>query len=142
MLTNLFLFAQVVKEKGENAAAPEGIQGFLANNQMIFLIAIMMAFFFLIILPAQRRQRKEQANLLANLKKNDEVITTSGIIGIVAHIKEGGNEVTLKIDDNARIRILRSSVAQIIKKDEPAKEATPAVPPTTMPGDTNIKPSV
>ena len=137
MLTTLFLFADEEAKK----APPEGIQGFLANNPMIFLIAFMMAFFFLIILPAQRRQRTEAANLLANLKKNDEVITTSGIIGVVTHIKEGGNEVTLKIDDNARIRILRSSVAQIVKKDEPAKEGTPAVPPTTPAADTNIKPT-
>src|ERR1019366_4307334 len=123
MLTTLFLFAD---EELKKAAPPEGIMDFLRNNPMIWLIGIMMLFFFLVILPNQRRQRKEQADLLANLKKNDEVITTSGIIGIVAHIKEGGNEVTLKIDDNARIRILRTSIAQIMKKDEPAPTTPPA----------------
>ena len=37
---------------------------------------------------------------MTNLKKNDEVVTAAGIIGVVTHIKEGADEVTLKIDDN------------------------------------------
>jgi hypothetical protein len=53
----------------------------------------------------------------------------------VANIKEGGNEVTLKIDDNARIRVLKSSIAQILKKDEPAPSGAPTPP------NTNIKPT-
>jgi preprotein translocase subunit YajC len=131
MLTSFILFAQ------ENAkdAAPESGFGSLFSNPMLPILAVMVIFFFLVILPAQRRQKRDQENLLANLKKNDEVVTTSGIIGIVANIKEGGNEVTLKIDDNARIRVLRTSIAQIVKKDEPAPAAA------TTPPSTGIKPT-
>ena len=102
------------------------------GGMMIPMVLIMAAFFFLIILPAQRREKKQRETVMSNLKKNDEVITTAGIIGIVQNIKENGDEVTLKIDDNgARIRVLKSSIARIVPKDEPA----------AAPSDTNAKPT-
>ena len=132
MFSSLILFAQV--EEAEKKVTPEGIGAFFSNPIMPILV-VMVLFFFLIILPAQRKQKKEQASIMDNMKKNDEVVTASGIIGIVAHIKEGGDEVTLKIDDNARIRVLKSSIVRIVKKDEPAKDGT-------MPAaNTNIKPT-
>lgn len=121
MLTSLILFAQEESKKGQ-----EGIGG-LFQNPIVPILLVMVAFFFLIILPAQRRQRKEQEALMAGLKKNDEVVTAAGIIGIVANINDTGDQVTLKIDDNARIRVLKSTIVRILKKDEPAKDA--ATPP-------------
>ena len=132
MLNALILFAQ--EDEAVKKAAPEGIGAFFSNPIMPILV-VMVLFFFLIILPAQRRQKKEQASIMGNMKKNDEVVTASGIIGIVANIKEGGDEVTLKIDDNARIRVLKSSIVRIVKKDEPAKDVT------TPAANTNIKPT-
>jgi preprotein translocase subunit YajC len=129
MMSSLILFAQAV-EKGKEGAPEGGLGGFF-SSPMMPILAVMVVFFFLVILPAQRKQKKEQENLLANLKKNDEVVTMSGIIGVVANIKEGSDEVTLKIDDNARIRILRSSIARIVKKDEPAPVAAPTPTPST-----------
>jgi preprotein translocase subunit YajC len=132
MLNALILFAQADDEVKK--VTPEGIGAFFSNPIMPILV-VMALFFFLIILPAQRRQKKEQADIMGNMKKNDEVVTASGIIGIVANIKEGVDEVTLKIDDNARIRVLKSSIVRIVKKDEPAKDGT------TPATNTNIKPT-
>ena len=39
---------------------------------------------------------------MTNLKKNDEIVTHAGIIGVVANIKD--DEITLKIDDNATMQ--------------------------------------
>ena len=133
MLSSLILFADEEVKKG-----PEGLGG-LMSNPIFPILIVMVLFFFLIILPAQRRQKKEQESVMSNLKKNDEVVTASGIIGIVSHIKETGDEVTLKIDDNARIRVLKSTIVRILKKDEPAKEGTP--PATPPAANTNIKPN-
>ena len=126
MLYAFLLFAQ----EPEKQAPPEvGI----FSNPMILLPILFAIFFFTIILPNQRKQKKEAESLMSGLKKNDEVITASGIIGIVAHIKESGDEVTLKIDDNARIRVLKSSIVRIVKKEEPKDAA--AIP------NTGIKPA-
>jgi preprotein translocase subunit YajC len=130
MLYALILFAQKEVEKG----VPVEPTNFL-QNPMFLMIGLMVLFFFVVILPAQRKQRKEAEAIMSGLKKNDEVVTSSGIIGIVANIKEGGEEVTLKIDDNARLRVLKSSIVRIINKKE---EAAPAAGTTP---DTNIKPT-
>jgi preprotein translocase subunit YajC len=110
MLHAVLLFAQDAAPKAAPDAAP-----FWAS--FMPLILIMLAFVFLIVLPARRRERMQRELLFNALKKDDEVITTSGIIGIVANIKD--NEVTLKVDEssNVRLRVLRSSIAQILPKE-------------------------
>lgn len=133
MLNSLILFAQ------DAAAKPEGGgEGSIFSNPIILLPILFMLFYFVVILPQQRRQRKEQDALMSGMKKNDEVVTAAGIIGIVANIKEGEDEVTLKIDDNTRMRVLKSSIVRIKKKEE----ASPApASPAAAPVDTNIKPT-
>jgi preprotein translocase subunit YajC len=101
---------------------------------MVLALGLMILFFFIVILPAQRKQKREAEAISSTLKKNDEVITTSGIIGVVHMIKD--EEVVLKIDDNARIRVLKSTIARIVKKDD-AKDAAAPAPAA----DTNIKPN-
>jgi preprotein translocase subunit YajC len=93
---------------------------------MIPFLIMMVLFFFFIIMPARRRERQQRESLFANLKKNDEVVTMSGIIGIVANIHPTKDEVTLKVDEssNLRIRVLRSSIARIMGPEDAAKEGT------------------
>jgi preprotein translocase subunit YajC len=71
------------------------------------------------------RQKREAAALLANLKKNDKVVTAAGIIGVVVSIKENENEVTLRVDDtsNSRVTVLRSSITSILNP-QPAAQPT------------------
>jgi preprotein translocase subunit YajC len=87
-------------------------------SMLLPIILIFGAFYFLIILPAQRKERKQREALFTALKKNDEVVTAGGIIGVVQNIKD--DEVLLKIDDNAKMRVLKSSITRIIPKDTPA----------------------
>ncbi len=79
-------------------------------KNMIVMMAVAFAFFYFIILRPQRRERAKQKDKLESLKKNDRVVTIGGIIGTIANFSEDGNEVTLKLDDNARIKMLRNSV--------------------------------
>jgi preprotein translocase subunit YajC len=50
-------------------------------------LAIGLVFYFLIIRP-QGKARKRAAEVLAALKKNDEITTAGGIIGRVKEIRE------------------------------------------------------
>ena len=100
--------------QAEKDVPAEGMPAWLQFLPPIVIIAL---FFFLIILPAQRREKKQRETLSSSLKKNDEVITSAGIIGVVQNIKPDEDEVTLKIDDNVRIRVLKSSIVRIKSKD-------------------------
>ena len=50
-------------------------------------VAIGLVFYFLILRP-QSQARKKHAELLASLKKGDDVMTSGGIIGRVKDIKD------------------------------------------------------
>jgi len=49
------------------------------------------------------------------LSKNDEVVTTGGIHGVITNVKE--KTVTLKIDDNVKIELEKSCIAYVKKKN-------------------------
>jgi len=78
--------------------------------QLVPFIFIFAIFYFMLIMP-QRKQQKEHRNLLANLKKNDEVITASGIHGTVINVKDA--TVILRIDDNVKIEVEKISIAAL-----------------------------
>jgi preprotein translocase subunit YajC len=88
--------------------------------QFLPLVAIVIVGYFLLMRP-MRRQEKERQALLAALKKNDKVITSGGIIGIVANIKD--DEVTLKVDEssNVRLRVTKGSIARVVQEEVAAK---------------------
>lgn len=62
--------------------------------------------------------------MLDNLKKNDEVVTAGGIKGIVVNIRDGGEFITIRIDENTntKMKILKKSVIRVLSEDEPANE--------------------
>ena len=75
--------------------------------QLVPFVFIFVIFYFMLIMP-QRKQQKEHRNLLANLKKNDEVITASGIHGTVINVKD--TTVILRVDDNVKIEVEKTSI--------------------------------
>lgn len=78
-------------------------------GNLLPVAAIGLVFVFMFLLPAQKDAKRKAAQLAA-LKKNDRVFTSSGIIGTIANISQDGREVTLKVDDNTKIRIFRRAI--------------------------------
>lgn len=103
----------------EPKAAPPG-GGF---EMFLPFIAVAVLFYFLLIRP-QRKEQSTREAMLAALKKNDKVVTIGGMIGTVANISSDGQEVTLKVDDNTRIKMIRSSIQRVVSETaEPEKPA-------------------
>jgi preprotein translocase subunit YajC len=50
------------------------------------------------------------------MKKNDRIITIGGLIGTVASISNDGKEVTIKVDDNTRLKFLSNSIREVISE--------------------------
>lgn len=92
---------------------------------MVFIVVVIVAYIFIVMRPTAR-DRKLKEDLLNNLKKNDRVLTSGGIIGSVAMVSQDGKEITLKVDDNTRIKFLRSYIISILgdeKKDDTEKKS-------------------
>jgi len=81
--------------------------------QLLPLFVMMYLIFWFLVIRPQRKQQRVRQEMLANLKKNDKVLTSGGIVGTILQVRE--TEVTLKIDDNCRVRLLRSAVTDVIR---------------------------
>jgi preprotein translocase subunit YajC len=77
------------------------------------LVLIFVVFYFLLIRP-QTKRAKEHRQMVAGLKKEDEVVTNGGILGRISDIDE--NFVTLDIAPNVAIRVQRFQIAQLMPK--------------------------
>lgn len=85
----------------------------------MWLPFVVMGLMLVLFFRASSRQKREQAKQLAALKKNDKVVTSGGILGVVVSIKDNEDEVTLKVDDstNSRVRVLKSSIVRVTSGD-------------------------
>lgn len=99
----------------EPKPAPRGPDAF-DPTMFLPLVAMAVLFYFLLIRPQRREQANREA-MLSALKKNDRVVTVGGMLGTVANISADGQEVTLKVDDNTRVRMVRSSIQRIVSPD-------------------------
>lgn len=88
---------------------------------MLPFLLIFMLLFPIVVWPQKREQQKRD-QLLNSLKKNDRVVTMGGIIGIVANISTDGKEITLKVDDNTRIKFIRTGISH--KLEEPKEDTS------------------
>ena len=81
----------------------------------LFPLVIIFAIFYFMIIKPQRIREKQHQKMLSELTKNDEVVTTGGIHGVITNVKE--KTVTLKIDDNVKIELEKSCIAYVKKKN-------------------------
>lgn len=90
-------------------------------GSMLVPFALMFAvMYFLMIRPQQKRMKEQQAMINA-LKGGDEVLTTSGFLGTVKEITD--RVVTLEIDRNVHVKMLKTQIAQVVKGQLPEQLA-------------------
>jgi len=77
------------------------------------LLIVGAIFYLLIFMPMRKRQKKLDA-LIASLKNGDKVITTSGIYGVVAGVKD--TTFILKIADQVKVEVAKSAVADKLEE--------------------------
>jgi preprotein translocase subunit YajC len=99
--------------QGAPSGGGGGILG--AFNMLVPFLAMFVIFYFLLIRPQQKKQR-EHRQMLQNLKRGDRVITSGGIYGTVAKIRN--DVVHLEIADQVRIRVNKSSIADVVAEGE------------------------
>ena len=94
------------------------MQGGSAFAQFIPLILIFAIMYFLLIRPQQRKLKAHRA-MVENLRRGDQVITQGGLIGKVSKVKED-DEIEVELGPNMKVRVVKSTVAQVVSKTEPA----------------------
>ncbi|EAR52211.1 preprotein translocase, YajC subunit [Oceanicola granulosus HTCC2516] len=90
-----------------------------AIAQFIPLILIFAIMYFLLIRPQQKKLKQHQEMVKA-LRRGDQVVTQGGLIGKVAKVKDD-NEIEVELSQGVTVRVVRSTIAQVINKTEPAQ---------------------
>lgn len=97
-------------------AQDAGAAGGLISIIPFILIFVIM--YFLLIRPQQKKMKEHQA-MVAALRRGDQVVTQGGIIGKVVKVKEDG-EIEVEIAEGVKVRVVKSTVATVLSKTEPA----------------------
>jgi len=88
-----------------------------ALMSMLPIVLMFVVLYFLMIRPQMKRQ-KEHRNMVAALAKNDEVITSGGLLGKVTKVSD--HYITLEISELAdkpvEIALQRSAVTTVLPK--------------------------
>ena len=113
----------------QEAAPPASGCGGDAMSQLMPLFLMLPIFYFLVIGPA-RKERKNHQSMLEALKRGDEVVTSSGLVGTIADFEDG--LVTLEVAKNVKVRVLKTAIAnkyasrKDAAKPDPKKEEAKA----------------
>lgn len=79
------------------------------------ILIIGVIFYLLIFMPMRKRQKKVES-MIAAIKNGDKVITSSGIYGVVAGVKD--KTFILKIADQVKIEVSKNAVAGLQAPEE------------------------
>jgi preprotein translocase subunit YajC len=85
--------------------------------QFLPIIVIFGIFYFLLFMPMQR-QKKKQAQMLADLKVGDHVLTNGGIVGSIMAIHEDDTIIVRVKPDGVKLQMARGSVASLLNLEK------------------------
>ena len=91
-----------------------------------FPFILMFAILYFLIIRPQRKKQKYHQSMLDNVKINDVIVTTGGIVAKIVNIKKEKNILVLRVDETnkTKIEIQKHAVAGIIKEDKKAISGT------------------
>ncbi|MEJ6402354.1 preprotein translocase subunit YajC [Yoonia sp. 2307UL14-13] len=87
---------------------------------LILLLVIFGIMYFLLIRP-QQKKIKDHQTMLSALRRGDQIITQGGVKGKIVKVKDDENEVEVEIAKGVNIRVVKSTIATVVNKTEPAK---------------------
>jgi preprotein translocase subunit YajC len=103
------------------AQTSPGVAGPPLWPQMLVFGAIFLVFYLLLVRPQQKKMR-EHRDMLARLKKGDEVVTSGGIYGKIVGLTDA--VVTLEVTPNVRLRVARPQISSLAAPEKGSAKET------------------
>jgi preprotein translocase subunit YajC len=107
-------------------AAEEPAPGFFESLGIWFPIMMGgLLLYFLMMTRPKANDPAKASELLATLKKNDQVVTAGGILGTVVNYRSDAEYVTIRIDDssNTRMQVLAKSIVRVVSQEDTKKDS-------------------
>jgi len=90
-----------------------------AFTQIVPLILVFGIMYFLLIRPQQQKVKQHKA-MVAALRRGDQVVTGGGVLGKVTKVRDD-DDVEVEIAPGVNVRVVRSTIASVVSRTEPAK---------------------
>jgi len=97
-------------------AAPGGFD----PGVFVPLILIFVVFYFLLIRPQQKKM-KQHRDMVSALRRGDRIVTAGGLVGTITKVVDD-KEVMVELAEGVRVRVVRSTIAEVLTKPQPAAE--------------------
>ena len=88
-------------------AASSGMENLIGFAPLILVFVIM----YLLVLRPQQQQVKKLRQKIADVKRNDTIVTGGGIVGKVTKVDDA--EVEVEIAQGVKIRVVRATIAEV-----------------------------
>ncbi len=90
------------------------------TGNLLFFAGLAAIMYFVLIRP-QQKQQKDQQNMIAALKKGDDIVTSSGILGKIVLVAD--KTITVEVASGVKLRMLKSAIqAKVTVGEEPVKD--------------------
>jgi preprotein translocase subunit YajC len=120
------IFAQATNAAGAAAGSPDASaaqqQGAPGWTMLIYFALFAGMIYFGLLRPQQQAKKKAE-DTVRGAKTGDKIVTASGIHGVITNVKE--TTFILKIADNVKIEIEKSSVDKITRADTSSSNDKP-----------------
>lgn len=83
---------------------------------MLFIFVLFGLIFYFMIYRPQAKRNKAHKQLMAELAKGTEVLTSGGIIGKITKITAESDYVVLELNDSTEITIKRDFIVSVLPK--------------------------
>ena len=95
----------------------DGLKAILQSLGALPMFLLMFIILYFVLIRPQMKEQKNKDSMLANLKKDDRVITRGGIVGKILEFQGKNNEYAiLDNDTGSKIKILKRYVISLIEK--------------------------
>lgn len=84
--------------------------------EMLIILAVFGVIFYFMVFRPQSKRQKEQRNLLSNLSKGDEILTSGGLIGKITKVSTEDENIVIALNDNNEVMISRNFVVATLPK--------------------------
>ena len=88
--------------------------------QLVPFALIFVIMYFLILRPQQRRLKDHQS-MVKNVRREDTIVTTGGLVGRVTKVADDASEIEVEIAPNVRVKVVRTMISEVRVKGAPVK---------------------
>lgn len=100
------------------------MEGTSANFMSFLPIALIFVLMYFLIIRPQNKKAKEHQAMVQALGKGERIVMNGGIIGTVSKVVSD-TELELDLESGAKVRVVRSMVASVLK-GAPSSASLPA----------------